>query len=251
MQIGHKILELEEVDSTNNYAESLLRQGDVPEGLVITTWRQTAGKGQGTNSWVSEPGRNITLSVILYPVFLKAGEQFLLNKAIALGVCDFLDTLEVKCQIKWPNDIYIGEKKVGGILITHRVMGDRLASTVAGIGVNINQEVFPEDLPNPTSIRLETGKELDTSVCREQLIRNLNKKYDQLKGRESGDLSRTYMERLAGYGHWLPFMLGQEQVEGMIREVDSFGRLVVVFRDGSQRVFAHQEINYIVSRTSH
>jgi BirA family biotin operon repressor/biotin-[acetyl-CoA-carboxylase] ligase len=216
---------------------------------VINTSYQTAGKGQGDNSWISEPGKNITLSLILHPGFLAAGDQFLLNKGVTLGVCDFLDQYGIRSLIKWPNDIYVAGKKIGGILITHRVIGNRIAVTIAGIGININQDLFPSHIPNPTSLALETGKVQDILEARKEFLKCADKRYQKLKSGESEKVARDYCERLIGAGKWLVYRAGTLDIEGMIRDVDPFGRLIVEFRDGTKRIFSHQEISYTSFQT--
>ena len=158
--IGKVLLHFPILDSTNNHAANLLAKSTPMEGTVIFTTHQVAGKGQYGSSWESEAGKNITLSVILHPSFLAVHHQFMLNKAIALGIfdmiCQYINPSRV--YLKWPNDLYIDNKKVGGILIQNSLKGSQINNSIIGIGLNINQTVFKGNAPNPTSFTLITGQ---------------------------------------------------------------------------------------------
>jgi len=153
-----KIIRLPETKSTNSYAIELLKQDRPKEGSVVITDHQTHGKGTDTNTWESEKGKNLTFSLILYPA-LGADQQFILNKAISLGIYDFLISIlpNHKVSIKWPNDLYIGDKKACGILIQNSVLGNKLEYMVAGIGLNVNQILFTSNAPNPISLKMASG----------------------------------------------------------------------------------------------
>ena len=158
------------------------------EGSLVTTFNQTAGRGQMGNRWLSEPYQNLAFSIRLNPIFLQANEQFHLNKAVALAVQGVVEkylsnapqSSPKNVSVKWANDIFIGDKKVCGILIQNNLSGSSLQSSVIGIGLNINQLVFPKDL-NATSLRLETGQLFDLFDCIEQLTKGIEQRYLQLK----------------------------------------------------------------------
>ena len=156
-QAGVTIDILEQTDSTNNRAaESRYGAGD-----VVIAERQEAGRGQRGNSWSSTPGENLTFSVVLRPDFLPAERQFRISKAVALAVADTIAEAGLRPAIKWPNDIYIGDRKVTGILIENDLMGPYLSRSVIGIGLNVNQTRFDPALPNPTSLAAEAGHPFD------------------------------------------------------------------------------------------
>src|ERR1035437_6675835 len=155
--IGKNCIEIEKTDSTNSYLSKLLGEKTLFEGTVVITNRQEMGRGQRGTTWESEPNKNLTLSILLHPTFLRPDEQFQLNKAISLGVAGFVVgvlQVDVDVKIKWPNDIYIRNKKVAGILIENSVSGNNLQHSIIGIGINVNQEKFSAKLPNPTSFRI-------------------------------------------------------------------------------------------------
>jgi len=242
--IGIRIIELETVDSTNLYAERILADGEVEEGTVIWAHHQTAGRGQGENAWISEPGKNLTLSIILFPHFLPPGEQFFFNKAIALGVHDFLGLFVQEVSIKWPNDLCIGRKKAGGILIQHQLSGNQLTSTIAGIGININQTRFDHHLPNPASLTQILRQELVLKEAVHQLIDRLNFRYRQLKTGSFAQLDVDYIHALLDLGENRLFQYGKEITEGIIRGVDESGRLLVELPGKGIMAFLHGEIGY-------
>jgi len=165
MIIGSEIIFLSNVVSTNTTAADYIRSGMTREGMVIRAGYQSAGKGQLGNSWESEDGKNLLFSIILFPNMLAATEQFLLCEFISLGIHDYLNTIISGCKIKWPNDIYAGDDKIAGILIENSLAGNAITSSVAGIGLNINQEVFSEQIPNPVSLKMITGINYDTDLC--------------------------------------------------------------------------------------
>ena len=146
MKSKHKIIWLNEVDSTNEEAK---RHISVIDNLsVLTALSQTAGRGQRGNSWLSAPGENLTFSIVLkHEPKVKAYDQFVISEIVSLSVVDFLSSYGISARIKWPNDIYVGDRKISGILIEHSVTGDSLSSSVVGIGLNINQRNF--NVTNP------------------------------------------------------------------------------------------------------
>ena len=150
--MGQVFEEFEMLPSTNQYAQELLSKSKPVEGTVISAQNQHAGRGQIGSSWEAAPGQNLTLSIILYPQFLAIQHQFQLNQSISLGVRDFIAKYVQKpVKIKWPNDIYVNEKKIGGILIQNTLSGSSIQSTIAGIGINVNQKHFESMLEMKTS----------------------------------------------------------------------------------------------------
>ena len=176
---GFGVMEYEEVASTNSLAEKL-PLSELKDKQVILTWRQTQGRGQATNRWESAPGKNISMTVIFRPECLEAGKQFAVSMVIALGCLDFLSHYVEGVTVKWPNDVYVGERKISGILIEHRVAGAHIQSSLCGIGVNINQEQFLSDAPNPVSLFQLLGRELPLQEVLEELLECIGKRYEQI-----------------------------------------------------------------------
>jgi BirA family transcriptional regulator, biotin operon repressor / biotin---[acetyl-CoA-carboxylase] ligase len=245
-RIGSTIIRLDEIGSTNEYAIDLMEKGPVAEGTVIVARSQIAGKGQEGNRWESEPGKNLTATVVFNPRFLSPSEQFRMNKAVSLGVLEccrgFLPGHSL--ALKWPNDIYTGARKLGGILIQHRVQGATLAVTIAGIGLNINQQHFPQDIPNPVSMFHLLGSETGPDQVLERLCSCLDKEYQGLKAVDPDALDRRYVRSLLGFAEWRIWETSRGTFDGMIAGVDEFGRLQIRDKEGEIRTFAHNEIHY-------
>jgi BirA family biotin operon repressor/biotin-[acetyl-CoA-carboxylase] ligase len=165
----------EEVASTND----TVRGGS--EGTVAVAARQTAGRGQRGNTWCGSEGESLTFSAVLEPVFLEAAKQALLSESVALAVSDALLRYGIEARVKWPNDIYIGARKVAGILIENDVRGNVLTRSVVGIGLNVNQREFPAELPNPISMRQATGSEHDMMKVLDAVLEALAVRYEALR----------------------------------------------------------------------
>jgi BirA family biotin operon repressor/biotin-[acetyl-CoA-carboxylase] ligase len=243
--IGSHIIRLDTTESTNLYAESLAEGREIPDGTVIVANHQTAGRGQGSNTWVSEPGKNLTITIVLHPRFLPADRQFQLNKAVSLGVYDLLEELVPDIRIKWPNDIYAGDRKIGGILIQHQVSGNTLETTFAGIGLNLNQTDFPPDLPNPSSVKALTGRDTDPEEALKELLEALEDRYRQLQGESPSKLDGEYYQTLRGAGVWNQYQVGDRVIRGRILGVDAYGRLMLEEEDGNIAPFTHGKIEYL------
>jgi BirA family biotin operon repressor/biotin-[acetyl-CoA-carboxylase] ligase len=240
-------IELRTVDSTNLYSGRLLIKNSVVEGTIIFAHEQTSGKGQGDNTWESEPGQNATFSFVLFPDFLQPEKQFLLNKAISLGVTDFLLSVvvEQKLSIKWPNDIYAGNRKIGGILIQNTICGTKFKSCIAGVGLNINQEMFNPGLPNPVSLKQLTGKDYNVKDAVYLIAACIDERYQQLKRGDTESLGREYQDKLLWINEWKNFSVNKKLIKGKIKGVDEFGILVFEIRNGTSRYFHHGEIEFV------
>ena len=246
MIIGTYVRHCEKVSSTNTVAAALIRDQAPAEGTVITAAYQDSGRGQQGNSWESEPGKNLLMSVILYPVMVSPADQFIISRFVSLAVHDLVAGHSPAARIKWPNDIYVGDDKIAGILIENSIMGDTLASTIAGIGLNVNQEIFRSGAPNPISIRQVTGRELDLAAVTGDLIAALDRRYDMVIRGEAATLEREYHKALYRAGEWHRFSDDAGEFEGMIEMVMPDGMLSVRKRDGVSRLYAFREIDYIL-----
>lgn len=153
------IIKLNEATSTNTVLASMA--ADAPHGTIVYAVSQTAGRGQRGNSWESEPGKNITMSVLLKPASVAAAQQFAISEAVSLAIVTVLrrHINGHRITVKWPNDIYAGDRKICGILVENTLTGSRICHSIAGIGININQREFRSDAPNPVSIFQLTGRE--------------------------------------------------------------------------------------------
>ena len=228
--IGHPVKTLERVNSTNSYALELIKQSAPTEGYVVWGKEQFAGRGQRGAAWHSEPGTNLTFSVILRPQFLPLAEQFQLTKAIALGIAHFVsyclvDSVHVK--IKWPNDIYVKNCKIAGILIENVLEQSVLKYSVVGIGLNVNQVVFDPSLPNPVSLKLLTGKDFNAEDCLMQLCSFIEKQYLDLRAMDYPQIDGAYHNLLYRRGIWSDFQLRGENITAEIQGVNRSGHLIL------------------------
>jgi BirA family biotin operon repressor/biotin-[acetyl-CoA-carboxylase] ligase len=245
MIIGSKQLFYENVSSTNTEASLLLKAGAPEEGTVIYTDFQSAGRGQQGNRWESEKGRNLLISIILYPESVSPDEQFLISIMASLGICDMLDNYFQGSKIKWPNDIYAGDDKIAGILIENTIMGEKTGSTVIGIGLNINQTDFPDFLPDPVSMKMITGEEYDCNLIMNHLLASLDKRYKELLYGDREDLRKEYIPRLYRLGEWHNFRAENRSFPGKITDIATSGKLRIEKRDGTTAEFGFKEIEYI------
>lgn len=248
------------LDSTNTYCK-LLDPKSLEEFTVVWAGNQTAGIGQKGNVWNSEPYKNLTFSLILKPSFLRASEQWLLSMTLALAITDYLGAESVeesgkgqtadnaaRCRqvsVKWPNDIYIGDRKVCGILIANQLSGNTISQSICGIGLNINQTDFPDWVPNPTSLSIETGKHYDLKNALDNVLGKIEARYSQLKSHPTS-IKADYMKRLYRLNKPSPFLYDGRKVTATIIDVDDIGHLHLTTEDGREIVCDLKEIKFII-----
>jgi len=242
--IGQQLYFLPVCESTNSEAQQLLIKNEATEGCTVVAAQQTNGRGQRGNSWEAEPGKNITLSVILSPSFLAARQQFYLNMAVSLAVLDLLREQGLpEAQVKWPNDLYFQDKKLGGILIENSINSYTLQHSIVGIGLNINQLHFA--YTTATSLHQVLGHALNVEKVTERLLELLEKRYLELRNGHAGKLRHAYLQALYRYQEVHSFIAGNQQVQGQIVGVDEDGRLALEI-DQQLRYFNFKEISYII-----
>lgn len=231
--IGKTHHHLGRVESTNAWLKQWLESAEtsVPEGLVVTAEEQFAGKGQGDKSWITSPGLNLTVSILLRPVFLEPRQVFYLNKAIALSVHDTLATETHGVQIKWPNDMYYEKKKLAGILIENILGSYRIQQSIIGIGINLNQTDFDADLPNPTSLKLITGRVIDLSDLLEKLCTQIEKYYLQLRAAQFTTIDALYHHHLFGHQKESEFIINNNKIKATVNGVSASGKLILSTAD--------------------
>lgn len=243
--IGRNRRYFDMVDSTNNYASLIAGKSGIPEGTLVWAGFQSAGRGQAGNRWESEAGKNLTFSLILYPHFLPPEMQFLLSEAVSLGITDFLTLYIPNPLIKWPNDIYAENRKIGGILIEHSVLGNQITHTVAGIGLNINQSTFGRDLSSAVSLRLLTGIEYETETCLNLLCTFLEKRYESLRQGMTARLESDYFSRLFGNHRWNRYRDASGTFEARPVQVETTGMLVLETRKGEIKHYGFKEVEHL------
>ena len=238
------IYRIEETTSTNDDArDAKYRHGD-----IVWAERQTAGRGQRGHKWSSAEGLNLTFSLVLEPRFLPAGEQFLLNEAVALALTDTFAQFGIAARIKWTNDIYAGDKKLVGILIEHSYSGQTLARTIVGIGINVNQTEFDPALPNPVSMAMVAGRTFDRGEVLEAFRRHIGIRYAQLELDERETLQRDYRERMYRLGERHTFRYPDgTPTEASIEGVRPTGELLLRHADGTLREYLFKEIEFVIA----
>ena len=235
------LIQLDSIDSTNSYANGLLKGTKVVNGTAVLTHHQHNGRGQRSNTWTTEPGKNLTCSVILLSN-VPVKYSFYLNIVVSLAVRKALSDLGLDVEIKWPNDILIGRKKVCGILIENQISGTRINSSVVGIGLNVNQENF-DDLPRATSLRNELGYHVEVMDVFEQVYNYLDFYYNLLLESNFELLLRHYYNHLFLLNKSADFEDQKGGFNGTIAGIDENGRLLIQ-RDGKVMAYDLKEISY-------
>jgi BirA family transcriptional regulator, biotin operon repressor / biotin---[acetyl-CoA-carboxylase] ligase len=227
--VGQNLITIKQVDSTNNFLKnSLSNSKPLPEGTVIMAESQFAGRGQQQNRWHGEPGKNLTFSLLLKPVFLPLAQQFELTRAVSLGVINALEPLlGANLKIKWPNDIYYADQKLGGILIENLVQGEQIKNSVIGIGLNINQDSFPLDLPHAVSLKQILHKDYDLKFLLSEICKNIEIAYLNLKAGRFELVRKAYLDRLYWLNEEKKFKVNGLIFSGLINNVKDNGLLVI------------------------
>ena len=191
-----KMIRMQEVDSTNTFLKNL-KTYDADALTVAVADHQTAGRGQGTHTWESEPGKNLLFSLLTCPTWVPVRQQFLLSEAGALAVKDALDTYTDGITLKWPNDVYWNDKKISGTLIETSIDSKGIKRCIFGIGININQMEFRSDAPNPVSLAQILGHEVDREEVLQKIIEAFKKYYELLRRAEyrASTISRSTVAR--------------------------------------------------------
>lgn len=245
--VGQNLLTLKEVNSTNDFLKNLLSNSKpLPEGTVIMAETQFAGRGQQDNKWHSEPGKNLTISLLLNPSFLAVADQFDLTRAISLGVMDALDPLlGDQLKIKWPNDIYYGDKKLGGMLIENLLQGNKIKNSIIGIGLNVNQDKFPDEAARAISIKQILQKDYDLRALLADICSHIEGWYLNLRAGKKETVRIAYLDRLYALNQQRSFKTNGEVFEGRIKSVRNNGLLVMDTNNGEQE-FSLKEIEFII-----
>ena len=236
----------EQIDSTNAFLQKQQSECDI-RNWVVSADEQTAGKGMGSNSWESEVGKNLTFSLAVNMGFLPAERQFLLSEAVPLGIVEVLDKLlpVEKLSIKWPNDIYYGNRKLAGILINSTIKASMMDISIIGIGLNVNQIQFQNWPTHPVSLKLITGKDFELQPLLEQLAEHIIKKVEQLKSNPT-TIEQDYLKRLFRYRTWADYEVDGKVLRLFMTGIDPFGRLQLVDEQQTLYTFDIKEIKFVL-----
>ncbi len=245
--IGQTFIELQEVDSTNNYATGLLHEGMASHGTVVFAHNQTAGKGQRHKSWVTgSNGINIALSAVVQPYGLALSQMFLLSMASAVGVHRFFSAYAgPKTKVKWPNDLYWDDRKAAGVLIENSISGTIWKHAVVGIGVNINQQLFPGLEKNVVSLANITGQQHDVISLAKELCNQLEGSF-RLMSENPVELVEVYQGLLYKRNEQVRLKVGSRQFEATIKGVRTSGELITWH--GVEELFTVGSVEWLISK---
>lgn len=242
--IHYNIHWFESLHSTQDYLKNSF-DDSLPKWTVFVAKEQIKGKGQGQNVWESEKDKNLTFSILLYPNFLQARDQFLITQILSLGIYDFLSHYLSNVFIKWPNDIYVGINKICGILVQNQIIGMEYSTAFCGIGLNVNQTEF-SFAPNPTSLKLELDRSFDLDILLEEVLDCIRIRYEQLENNLIADYKKEYMEKLLFYKVWSKYLYCDNEImEAKIKDVDNFGRLILENRGGKEIIADLKQLKFL------
>ena len=243
---------IKNIDSTSTELRRRMSAEELPHGYCISADFQTAGHGQATNHWESEDGKNLLFSLLLRPSVIPASEQFVITEIVTLAIINALqDYIRQRITIKWPNDIYVGDKKLCGILIENALCGPTIDTCIVGIGININQELFVSDAPNPVSLKQLNGRDNDRGEILTEIYQNILNYYGYLADNwQNNDIKQSlhyeYMNNLyrrVGYHNYSS--PEGEKFSAEIEEIGPQGHLTLRLQSGELRIFAFKEVIFI------
>ncbi|HBB93275.1 MAG: biotin--[acetyl-CoA-carboxylase] ligase [Bacteroidetes bacterium GWF2_49_14] len=233
------------VSSTNIFAASLIADGNSTEPFWIRTDDQYAGRGQGAHTWKTEPGKNLTGSLVIFPDGLQGAAQFFLSMTFSLAAADFLSLFTDQVKIKWPNDLYVNGEKIGGILIETSILGNYLHHAILGIGININQEIFPATIPNPLSLRQISGQNYDLEEMEDLFLESFRNRYRYLEAGNRDTIRKEYLEKMLRFDQPGRYKASEREFTARIVDVNEFGYLILQEDSGVMQEFAFQEVEYL------
>ena len=229
--------------STNDDA----RDEKYREGDVVWADFQTAGRGQRGHEWHSRKGENLTFSVVLEPTFLPVAEQFSVSEVVALSLVDMLAEYGIVAKIKWTNDIYVGDRKLVGILIEHSLASTSLRRTIVGVGLNVNQTEFDASLPNPVSMAQLLGKEVDAEGVLKCFLTHLQRNYELLREGDSESLHERYNALLYRKNEYHTYALPSgEKFSAKILGTAPSGALRLEDEEGKTKDYLFKEVEFII-----
>lgn len=238
-----KRIHLSEVDSTNVEVRRRLEAGEpLPELTLVDADSQTQGRGQRGNSWESEAGQNLSFSLVCHPQWVKASEQFVLSQAIALAVAENVDG----STVKWPNDIYIGDRKVSGTLIECDLRGSQIETCIIGTGVNVNQTEFRSDAPNPVSMAQVAGHTFDRETLLQAIVQRFVQYYEKIRNGQADEVRQAYRQRLYRRTAFHSYADAQGEFLAEIADVERTGHLILRKEDGTLHRYEFKEVRFLI-----
>lgn len=234
-----EIVHIDETDSTNRWVKDDLHERKRP--FCVVADYQTAGRGCGTNTWESERGKNLLFSMLIHPTEIPASRQFLVSMAMANSIAKVVSKYVNNVSIKWPNDIYVGNRKICGILIENHLQGGVIKDSILGVGLNVNQLRFVSDAPNPVSLANLTGREFDTEMVLQQILASFDAEWADIEGVRS-----RYLEQLYRRTGFYRYRDACEEFFAELMTVEEDGHLILRKIDGYTNRYEFKEVTYIL-----
>lgn len=238
----------EEIDSTHDYLCSVLSKTNPPAGFCVTSAFQSGGRGQIGRNWFSSSGKNLLASMVFYPKDMVVSRQFDLTIWVTNCLLDVLDKYQLQhLTVKWPNDIYVGEKKIAGILIQNTLRGDLIKNCVISIGLNVNEVDFPDTLPNPTSVYLETGDQKDIETMLEEIRNKLELDFDKIMSAiPMKEFRNMYLTKLFGKSAYYKYRdKDGKEFSALVHQVDEDGRLYLKKENGEIGSYLFRQVELV------
>jgi len=245
--VGQNLIRLSAVDSTNNFLKLMVSKSEpLPEGTVIMADNQFAGRGQQENTWYSEPGLNLTFSIFLKPSFLPINKQFMLNIAVSNGINKALrHFVSAGVKVKWPNDIYYNDRKIGGVLIENSLSGTAFKSSIVGIGLNVNQQKFDVEKTNvATSLYEILQHDVNLIELLAEVCGHIESQYLQLKAGNYNSLMKDYLENLYRFNKSGRYRQNGEVFEATLTGITEAGQLILL-TSGKERIYNFKEVEFL------
>ncbi len=233
---------IKQTSSTNALLWKILHEKSLSEGKVVYTDFQSSGKGQIGNSWESEAGKNLLFSMVLYPQQIPPDQLFLISQLVSVAIKNVLDRSCDNISIKWPNDIYWNDKKLAGILIENSLQGNKIKAVVIGIGLNVNQQKFFSDAPNPVSLKQISGKSLNRKHLLNEICQNILDLYATL---DFERIRNKYAESLYRKDGFHSYSTENETFQAKISDIHPDGQLELETESGEQKYFYFKEVQFI------
>lgn len=240
------IISVQETESTNELAKELLRKGKHSLPFVVQTEYQSQGKGQYLKKWESNKGENLLFSLVINVPQINIEQSFNISKIVAVSIRDVLSTYAKNVNIKWPNDIYVGNKKIAGILIENTIIGQRIDSSIIGIGLNVNQAKFDASLPNPISLKQIISKKTNLDSLRNKIVNQIIETFSLHHSVE--EKYRAFLYRKGELGQFID--LSGDEFLGVITGIDSIGKLQIRTENNKIRSFFNNEVQFILPETN-
>lgn len=242
-----KILRFDEINSTNVFLYDKISENNDISDMVVVAAHQTAGRGMDKNRWESEAGKNLLFSIALNVNFLEAENQFKISQAVSVAIVETLSQFvdDKRLFIKWPNDIYFGDKKLAGMLIQNTIEGRMMGVSIIGIGLNVNQIEFSKDIPNPISLKMISGRDFDLDNLLNLLVSSIKTKVESLRDKENqNEINEKYVSRSYRFGIWSDYFYRNQVKSMIIRGFDKYGRLLLHDKEGAEIVCDVKELQF-------